>query len=215
MMNKEIPEIINGKIEDIQKKVLSGKISLLDLELVPFFNELKDSLDVYNLDKYSKTYKNACGLLNQKFEELKVLLSSLDTEKKFVEYLKSQPDDTEIYDLFIGCLRKPFTIEALSLSFLELCRDRLCNERSSPITIEHLNKMKSKEKFLLEVPKHKFTEKMMILFNDIKEKLPCFFEDIFSENQKQEEIYENFVYVLHLLQTGKLKYQRETDTLYI
>ena len=30
-----------------------------------------------------------------------------------------------------------------------------------------------------------------------------------------EEIYEKFVYLLHLLQLGKIKYENETKTLYI
>jgi len=98
MIEEDISEEINQKIEDIQKKILTGKITLLDLELVPLFNELENSLSVYNLNEYSESYKNACGLLIQKFDELKNLLSSLDTEGKFINYLLVfHPDDTSIY----------------------------------------------------------------------------------------------------------------------
>jgi len=81
MIVKDIAEDLNERIENIQKKILSGEVKLLDLELVPFFDELKDSLTVKNLEKSSETYKNACLLLNQKFDELRSMLSSLESEK--------------------------------------------------------------------------------------------------------------------------------------
>ena len=38
---------------------------------------------------------------------------------------------------------------------------------------------------------------------------------IFGDEQDQAKIYEIFVYLLHLLQLGKIKYQKETNTLYV
>jgi len=215
MSEEDISEEVNKKIEDIQKEVLAGKLTLLDLELAPLFNELENTLSVYNLNKYSKSYKNAAELLSQKFEELKNLLSSLDTEKKFMAFLKSNPDDSSIFELMKGCWREPFFIEALSLEFLEDSNNKLSRDRSSSITIEHLEKLKVKNNFLLEIPKHNFTEKMTEFFNEIKDNLPCSFNDIFAKEKIQEKIYEKFVYLLHLLQLGKIKYENETKTLYI
>jgi len=215
MIEEDISEEINKKIEDIQKEVLAGKLTLLDLELAPLFNELENTLSVYNLNKYSKSYKNATELLSQKFDELKNLLSSLDTEKKFMAYLKSNPDDSSILELLKGCWRESFNIEALSLEFLENSKNKLSRERSRSITIEHLDKIKVKNNFILEIPRHNFTEKMTEFFNEIKDILPCSFNDIFAKEKIQEKIYEKFVYLLHLLQQGKIKYENETKTLYI
>ncbi len=215
MIEEDISEEINKKIEDIQKEVLAGKLTLLDLELAPFFNELENTLSVYNLNKYSKTYENAIHLLTQKFDELKNLLSSLDTEKKFTAYWKSNPDESSISELMKGCWREPFNIDALSLGFLEDSKNKLSIDRSSSITIEHLDKLKVKNNFILEIPRHNFTEKMTDFFNGIKDNLPCSFNDVFAKEKIQEKIYEKFVYLLHLLQQGKIKYENETKTLYI
>ena len=215
MIVNDITEVLNNKIRDIQKKILSGKVNLLDLELVPLFDELKDSLTVHNLEKSSETYKNACLLLNQKFDELLSMLSSLESEKQFFNYLNSNPSDLELYSLLNECWRNLFTIDAISLDFLELSQKRLGIDRGGPITIEHLQKAKVKDKFLLEIPKHKFTEKMMRFYNSIRKKLPCSLEDIFEDYTEQEIIYENFVYLLHLLQLGKIKYLKETNVIYL
>ena len=86
MEYKDFSEEINNKIESIKSRVLSGEISLLDIELVSIFENLKDSLTIYNISKYSRTYKNAFQLLSQKFEKLKIFLSYLDNQEKLLQF---------------------------------------------------------------------------------------------------------------------------------
>jgi len=211
---KAITELLDEKIEEVQRQVISGKINLLDYELAPIFTELKNILNMDNLNESSKIYKDACVLLNQKFDELKKMLSSLDSEQKFFKYLNSNPKDTEVSYLFNGCWRKVFIIDSMSLSFLEFSKNKLCKDKGEPISIEHLEKVFSDEEFLLEIPEQNFTEKMMEFYVEIQNRLPCLFEEIFGKEQDQAKIYELFVYLLHLLQLGKIKYQKETNTLY-
>ncbi len=215
MEQLDYSEEITKKIEDIKNKVLSGDISLLDIELVPIFNSLKDTLSTYNINKYSTTYEKVFRLLTQKFEELKFLLTHLDNEEIFLNYLNTNPEDLEIYQLFEGCWKKPFTIESLSLRFLESSKDKLCIEKGASPIINLVDKIELKENFLLEVPKHKFTEKMMFFFNSIKDKFPCSYDEIFKEDKVQVEVFEKFVYLLHLLQLGKIKYEKNTNFLYL
>lgn len=213
--SKDISEEINRKIEEIQTKVLSGEIALLDLELVPIFENIKDTLDIGNINRYSLAFKNVFQLLVEKFEELKILINNLDKKEGFFQYLKSNPNDSEVYNLFNECWIKPFNIESLSLNFLNSSKEKLSKGEGYSVTIEHLDKVIIKHNFLLEVPEQKFTEKILSFYNSIKNKFPCSFDEIFENEQDQIKIYENFVYLLHLLQMGKIKYQKETNFLYI
>ncbi|MHA2007511.1 MAG: hypothetical protein ACXABO_07100 [Promethearchaeota archaeon] len=215
MNSKDFSVEINEKIKEIQNLVSSGEISLLDTELAPIFENLKDSLNVHNINNYSRTYKDAFILLNHKFEELRILLSYLDNSKKFMEFAKRTPDDQEIYSLFEGCWREPFNIKSLSINFLETSTERLSRDKGELVTINHLEPINIKGNFLLAVPQEKFTDKIARFYNKIKPKLPCLYEKVFEEEHDQLKIYENFVYLLHLLQVGKIKYQKETNFLYI
>jgi len=215
MENIDFSEEINKKIEVIKEEVLSGKINLLDFELNPIFSDIKDSLSIFNIENYSESYKNACELLNRKFEELRNLLSSLDIDKKFMAFLNENPNEEEISEIFNGCWNYTFELDALSLSFLEYASNRFCKEKLVNLKIEHLNKEESDFQFLLEIPRLKFTEKINAVFNKIRTKLPCYFEDVFENEFDQIKIYEQFVYLLHLLQLGKIKYQKDTNTLYV
>jgi len=206
---------INQKIENVKKEVLSGKISLLNLELNPIFQDLKDSLNVFNINKYSELYKEACSLLNQKFEELKGFLKLLESDKLFFNFLNSKYSDSEISDLFKGCWRQIFHIENASIKFLKDSNQKYSKEKDTAIHIEHLKKQYIDKEFLVEIPSKNYTDRILIYFNKIKSKLPCSFEDIFEDDKDQIQIFENFVYLLHLLQLGKIKYQKETKTLYL
>ena len=211
----DFSEEINKKIESIEDEVLLGKINLLELELNPIFSDIKDSLSVFNIENYSHSYVNAVELLNRKFEELRNLLSSLDIEKNFINFLKKNPNEEEIIEIFDGCWNTNFSLEALSLNFLEYAVNRYCKVKIMDSAIEHLNRERSDYQFLIEIPKLKFTEKVNAFFDKIRSKLPCYFEDVFENEKDQLKIYETFVYLLHLLQLGKIKYQKETNTLYV
>ena len=211
----DFSENINKKIEDIKDDVLSGKINLLELELNPIFSDIKDSLSIFNIENYSYSYVNAVELLERKFEELRNLLNSLDIEKKFMDFLKDKPTKEEIYDIFNGCWNHSFELEQISLNFLDYALNRFCKEKTVDLVIEHLDKERSDYQFLLEIPKLKFTEKVNEFLDEIRNRLPCYFEEVFENEKNQIKIYEKFVYLLHLLQLGKLKYQKETNTLYV
>lgn len=212
---KDYYDQISQKIEKVKKEILSGKLTLLSYELNPIFQDLKDSLNMENIDKYSSLYKEACFLLNQKFEELKSFLKLLENDKLFFNFLDLKPSDQDIYLLLNSCWRRLFTIESISINFLAESDKKYSKERNRIIELEHLKRQKVDSEFLLEITQQNFTEKMLLYLEKIVGKLPCRFEDIFEKDKEQMEIFENFVYLLHLLQLGKIKYQKETNSLYI
>jgi hypothetical protein len=215
MENLDLSEEIDKKISLIKEDVLSGKINLLELQLNPIFSEIKNSISIYNIENYSQSYENAVELLNRKFEELKKLLRSLDIDKKFEDFLKTHPNDTQISDLLRGCWRKTLHFEPISLKFLDYASNRYVKEKISNFTIEHLTREKNDDQFLIEVPRYNYTEKISAFYDKITKKLPCIFDDVFDNELDQIEVYEQFVYLLHLLQLGKIKYQKDTNTLYM
>ena len=206
---------LNNKIATIENDILQGNINLLNLELVPLFNAIKEHLTIYNIHQGSGTYGQLTKLLNEKLEELKLLLNSLDDKTIFSHYLNLNPTDEQINNLLNKCWNKPFIINSLSIKFLKLSKNKLSLNKKISYKIEHLTKLKTNQDFFLEVPSQEFIEKILDFFNQIKKKLPCSFESIFEDEQNQIAIYKNFVYLLHLLQSGKIKYQKDTNFLYI
>ncbi len=211
---EDISQELTRYIDTIKEDVVTGKISLLELELNPIFKQLKESLNIYNIFNYSQTYEKACILLSQKFEELKNLLNHLDNDEIFMQFLKSKPSDVEIEQILGNCWRKVFHLESISPEFMFWSNQRFSKDHPFTEKIEHVKKEQIGGSFLLEIPRQKFTEKMMDFYSSIKNKLPCKFDELFDGIQDQIEVYEFFVYILHLLQIGLLKYQKTTTIIY-
>ena len=207
----DLSQELTNYIDSVKEDVITGKISLLEMELNPIFNQLKESLSVFNITNYSQTYEKACDLLALKFEELKNLLNHLDNDEIFLKFLKSKPSDVEIEQILGSCWRKVFYLEAISPDFMRYSNQRFSKDRLLTDKIEHVIKEQVDGSFLLEIPRQKFTEKMMDFYKHIKSKLPCKFDELFDGFYDQIEVYEYFVYLLHLLQIGKITYEKKTN----
>ncbi|MBD3342580.1 MAG: hypothetical protein GF353_26000 [Candidatus Lokiarchaeota archaeon] len=212
--SKENLDIIREEIGKIKEAILAGEINLLETELVPIFNKLRKTVNVNNIGQHSKSYKESCEILDQKFKEFKKLLYSTSSEAIFRNFLELNPKDKEIAELINSCWYNPFIIRNLSFVYLEDSAKLLAQTTYSPITIKHVEKTTTDDDFLLEIPEQKFTEKMTDFYEKISEKLPCSYDDIFADYNDQLRLFEDFVYFLHLLQLGKIKYQKETRTIY-
>lgn len=215
MAEQDISTEIIDEIERIKTDILSGKLSIIELELSPIFNKLKDSLNINNLINYSPPFEGACGLLSDKFEELQRLLDTLDNEGIFTNFLKKRPSDEEIASLFITSWKEFFHLESISLKFLNYSNDRYCQERKIIEAIKHLQRQKKIGDFLLRIPAHKFSEKIQGYFNQIIHLLPCKFEDLFTDEKDQLQLYEDFVYILHLIQLGIIQFNKEKNLVYV
>jgi len=202
------------QIEKIKEEIITGKSKLLEKDLESIFREIKRTLTVKNIFAYSNIYKDACDLLQQKFDELKVLLQSLNKEKVYLEFLNSNPSDLEIYELIQGSWITPYKAEGISIDFMSQSRERYCRSRSFPFKIDHLEIEQFNEDFLINVPDENFTGRMINYYDIIKNKFPCEIQMLFEEIEDQLTIYENFVYLLHLLQLGIIKYQEDIKMLY-
>jgi len=212
---QNVSENLKKEMDELNQRILRGEINLLEYELVPIFHNLQKSLSIGNLDGHSKMYEEACQLLNLKFEELKKILNSLQSEQVFYEFLQQDPSDIQIYQLLKECWISSFHTNSVSIDFLQESTDKLCLERKS----EHVpfispEKINTDQEFILEVPSRNFNEKLEGYMAKIQSLLPCSFSKLFEHQKEQGKIFENFVYVLHLLQLGKLHYQKETHFIY-
>ncbi len=211
---QDIREKISAEVEKIKDNLLNGRITLLETELVPLFVDLKNSLNIENIFPYSELFKEISLLLAQKFEELQKLINSLGKTNVVLQFLENEPSEATISQVLRYSWISPFNLPSISQNYLDKCKRSLVKERESHLIFEHPDMIKKTRNFFLEMPEQNFIEKMNNFYNNIKDSLPCPYELIFKDETNQEKLFENFVYFLHLLQSGKLKYQKETNSIY-
>jgi len=197
MEKKSTPNpAIFKEIQEIFEIINKGSENALSVDLFPIFQKFKRAINMSNLDVSSSTFSKLCSIIETKFNELQMFLALFGQEKKFLTYLESNPSNIEISNLL------------KSKNFLE-------NRRREGYTIENLQIPNKNENFVLEMRSISFQETIENYYNEIYRKLPCNIEDLFEELESQEEIYEKFFIILHLLQSGKIMYQKQTNFVYI
>ncbi len=209
-----IPAVFK-EIQEIFEIINKGSKNALSIDLFPIFQKFKRAINTGNLDVSSSAFSKLCSIIESKFNELQIFLALFGQEKKFLTYLVSNPSNIEISNLFKGCWYKTFNLNSLSLEFLEKSKDFLENRRREGYTLENLQIPKKNENFVLEMRSISFQEIIENYYNQIYKKLPCNMEDLFEDLENQEEIYEKFIIILHLLQNGKIMYQKQTNFVYI
>ena len=212
--NSSAPSIIE-EIQEIFEIIHRGSKHALSVDLNPIFQKFKRSINTQNLNESSSAFSKLCNIIETKFNELQIYLALFGQEKKFLGFLESNPSDIEIFNLFKGCWYKPFNLDVLSLDFLEGSKDSLESRIREGYIIENLEIPQKDENFLLEMPSSSFQEIIENYFNKISEKLPCNMEDLFEDIEKQEDKFEKFIMILHLLQNGLIRYQKQTNFIYI
>jgi len=214
-MERNISNKYLEELNEIKENVLSGRIKLLDLQLIPIFNKLKNSLTVENLEGHSKAYTDACILLEEKFEELKNLINTSEMERRLRAFLEKEPSDAVLINLFNGAWKKPFSIDMMAFNFLEKSKNLLCRESKAPIEIKHEEIEPVEDLFIVEIMEKDFTVRMMDYYEEVRQKVPCSFNEIFENETNKVNVYKKFVYLMHLIQSGRIKYQEETDFIYV
>ncbi|MHA1783547.1 MAG: hypothetical protein ACTSUL_08975 [Promethearchaeota archaeon] len=207
-------EIDLEKLKEIIRALDSKKISLLNFKLYNLFQIIRKTLNNYNLKENTLLYRETCELLSKKFEELKLLINVIDSDKIFMEFLKTSPKDDDIAELLNSSWLKPFEMSTLSEKEMLYSVEKYCKEKIVIQGIKHLSQTMHDQEMILEAPKYMFSEKIKNYYNEIKSFLPCRLEELFENEQNQIKIYEKFVYLLHLIQMGKIKYQKETKLFY-
>lgn len=212
--NSSTPSIIE-EIQKIFETVRSGSLDALSVDLNPIFQKFKRAINAQNLNESSSAFSKLCDIIETKFNELQMYLALFGQEKKFLTFLESNPSDIEVFSLFKGCWYKPYNLNALSLDFLEESKNSLESRVREGYIIENLEIPLKDENFILEIPSSSFQKTIENYFNKIYKKLPCNMDDLFEELESQEEIYEKFIIILHLLQNGKIMYQKQTNFIYV
>ncbi|QEE14685.1 hypothetical protein DSAG12_00498 [Promethearchaeum syntrophicum] len=202
------------RISFLKNQVLMGKKTLLDEDLESLFIEFKDLISESELETSIQIMDNGTIILEQKLEELRNFISNISQKDQILEYLRNSSSDESFSQILNKTWQSPLLLPNFSLSFLTKSFERLVlNKKSTNL------EMFFKEKPILGVPDIKelpeidkpYKIKMLGYLNLIRPLLPATLEELIDRNHSIDVYYENFSYILHLLQLGFLSFTKKTQ----
>ena len=202
------------RISFLKNQVLMGKKALLDEDLESLFVEFKDLISESELETSIQIMDNGTIILEQKLEELRNFISNISQKNQILEYLRNSSKDESFAKILNKIWQTPLLLPHFSLSFLTKSFERLVlNKKSSNLEIFF------KDKPILGTPEIKdlpeidkpYKMKMLGYLNSIRPLLPATLEELINNHQSFDVYYENFSYILHLLQLGYLSFMKNTQ----
>jgi len=202
------------RISFLKNQVLIGKKSLLDEDLESLFVEFKDLISESELETSIQIMNNGTLILEKKLDELRDFISIISQKNQILEYLKKFSSDDSLAKIMNKIWQSPLLLPHFSLSFLMKSFERLVlNKKSSNLEIFFKDKPILGSPDIRELPEidKPYKMKMFGYLNSIRPVLPATLDDLINKDHSIDIYYENFSYILHLLQLGFLSFTKSNQ----
>jgi len=202
------------RISFLKNQVLIGKKSLLDEDLESLFVEFKDLISESELETSIQIMDNGTVILEKKLDELRDFISIISQKNQILEYLKNSSSDESFAKILNKIWQSPLLLPHFSQSFLRKSFERLVlNKKSSNLEFFFKDKPILGSPDIRELPEidKPYKMKMLGYLNSIRPVLPATLDDLINKNHSIDVYYENFSYILHLLQLGFLSFTKSNQ----
>ncbi|MHA1583730.1 MAG: hypothetical protein ACTSVU_08470 [Promethearchaeota archaeon] len=200
--------------EKLKVQIENGKTNLIDYNLQDLFLELKSLISPDDLETGISVMENGTLLLEEKLDEIKRFILIMAQKEKISQFLDQNQDDHNILNnLLIQNWINPYEISSLSPEFLsrswkQLVFNKIIRTKEEVIEFHKINQeTKNRGIQFVGAP---FEEKMQHYFQTILSSLPTTIDQLINASGDKKKYFENFSYILHLLQEGYLLYDPNT-----
>ena len=199
--------------EKLKIQIENGKTNLIDYNLQDLFLELKSLISPDDLETGISVMENGTLLLEEKLDEIKRFILIMAQKEKISQFLDQNQDDHILNNLLIKNWINPYEISSLSPEFLrrsweQLVFNKTMRTKEKVIEFHEINQeAKNRGIQFVGAP---FEEKMQHYFQTIILFLPTTLDQLINTSGDKKKYFENFSYILHLLQEGYLLYDPKT-----
>ena len=202
------------RISFLKNQVILGKKSLLDEDLESLFVELSESVSENELETSIQIMDNGTIILEKKLDELRDFITIISQKNQILEYLRKNSSDESFAKILNKIWQSPLLLPHFSQSFLMKSFDKLVlNKKSNNLGIIFKDKPFLGSPDIRELPEidKPYIMKMFGYLNSIRPILPATLDDLIEKSHPIDVYYENFSYILHLLQLGFLSFTKSNQ----
>ncbi len=201
------------KMARIQSQVEQGHISLLDIDLIPIFQQITENLSPEEILTGLSAMQSGTSILGLKIEEIRNFILFLSQKELILAYLTGISSDEEYYHVLINHWESPIQLATISSEFLQTSYSSLVSNKPIRMVKKSsgiIDTGARKEFTELEVTQLSIQKELEIFLSSLLPLLPQTFTVLLSTYTNAEEYFRHFSYILHLAQEGSLYYDSST-----
>lgn len=174
--------------------------------------ELKDLISPNDLDLGISIMKNGTLMLGHKIDEVKRFINFLTQKDQIFQYLTKSASDQQLEMLLSKVWHSPIQLPFLSLNHLNEAWIRLVSNKADrqQKAVTELPMIDEKTIASLTDFRDPFEDQMQTYLTTISSTLPASLEDILGDYGDSNLYFEQFSFILHLLQDGYLYFNKDT-----
>jgi hypothetical protein len=211
---KNVPELglLLKRTQELLQRIDSDQETLLEEDLLAIFLELQELISPNDLKTGLSVLENGTLLLGRKIDEVKRFILYLTEKDQIIQYLETRASDEELADIFNKVWHMPVILPQVSVSFFSESWMKLVSNKTQPTPFvpSEIAPIMEKQPILLAGNTELFEVSMNIFLNEIKMKLPASIDTLLEGILSQEVYFEQFSFILHLLQGGYLSYNSQS-----
>ncbi|WP_371801649.1 hypothetical protein [Candidatus Lokiarchaeum ossiferum] len=210
-----MPDLSNllAKTTRLKDRMEMDHISLIEEDLKSIFIELKELISPSDLDLGISVMQNGTLMLEQKIEEVKRFINYLTQKDQIFQFITSTATDHQLATILSQVWHEPIQLPYLSMNYLvgnwaKLVRDKKIHHTKS---IQEISPIEKKTVGSFTDFSDPFEEQMLSYLDRIKPILPATMEEILGHFDNPDQYFEQFSFILHLLQEGYLYFNKSTQ----
>lgn len=203
------------QVRTLKEKLDKGQISVIDQQLGRIFTQLKRLVTEDQILPALNVMQDGTTILGEKIEEIFRFILQLSHREQINRLLNEHLSDDHLAALLQQFWYQPCMPPQGSHSFLEESWVQLVknkperNDGATPPEDQFLGA--EPEQRPIESYQEPFEARMIQYFTSIEPSLPCRYAALMPKEIQSETDTEHFILFLHLMQNGKIHYNKDLD----
>ena len=204
-------------LKNLKSELLSGTLSLQDINFVPIFHSIQEIVNTENLRNIITEFQNSSDLFGRKIQDIRAYISSIGGKEEFEKYVKTHSQDS-LNDVFQELYNPPFVIDDINVETLMTSFLRLTNRKKIFDVIEFpdfddVERDATAEDFEGMIDDVHFERDIDKFEIQLISKLPQTLAEILKFAPSDDDRYTHFVYCLYLIQRKKIIFDKDSNEL--
>ncbi|MHA1728882.1 MAG: hypothetical protein ACTSWY_09140 [Promethearchaeota archaeon] len=208
-------EELRDFLKKIEREIDAGQYTSSDINFIPIFKRFQTLISQNNLEKGVSDFGDISEVFKRKIGEIQNYISRIAFNDSFKIFLLNHKNNESLFSAILTkCWKTPLILEDYNEQYFSSSFQKLVMKKKRYIKKEILDPEKVEIKGIINFDyinsQESFQESLNEFFKFLRVKLPCKFNDLFSEAPNSEKFFNWFNYCLHLIQKHRIFYNKKS-----
>jgi hypothetical protein len=203
-------------LESVISNIDHGKLNLVDIDFLSIYQVFQKIVNQSNLEQGIHEFQKTTDIFKDKINLIQDYINKAKSDIGCNVFIEKQKGNENLFQqLLYTCFKTPVVLSYYPNEYLYQEFDRWVSSSMQHRRKEFIDPERSIEKgdFTLACQEQSFGQSLDCFFDLIALKLPLKLTDLLKQAEDSDQLYNWFIYCLHLIQKHRLIYDKDSKIL--